>query len=132
MVALEQRVIAKERELQAAKATPAQPAAPTNVQPAPDPALIATASQAQALAAKLQGEKARAEAELADARLTVQRLRGDLQTLATQTEQSARALDQANERVHNLMASRWRKLGQRLGVAMVMPWERDASANGRH
>lgn len=132
MVALEQRVIAKERELQAAKATPAQPAAPTNVQPAPDPALIAKASQAQALAAKLQGEKARAEAELADARLTVQRLRGDLQTLATQTEQSARALDQANERVHNLMASRWRKLGQRLGVAMVMPWERDASANGRH
>ncbi len=123
---LEQRLVAKEKELQAAKGQP------TSASSAAPPDLVAKASQAQALATRLQGEKARAEAELADARLTIQRLRGDLQTLAARSEQSARALEQANERVHNLMASRWRKLGQRLGVAMVMPWERDTSVNGKH
>lgn len=123
---LEQRLVAKEKEIQAAKGQPASASVVAS------PELVAKASQAQALAARLQGEKARAEAELADARLTIQRLRGDLQTLAVQSEQSSRQLALANERVHNLIASRWRKLGQRLGVAMVMPWERDASANGKH
>jgi hypothetical protein len=47
--------------------------------------------------------------------------------LVRQREQD---LTVAETRLGDLLASRWRKLGQRLGVAMTLEWEEQA--NGRH
>lgn len=74
------------------------------------------------------------DAELADARTLLTAERRRVQTMQAQLEtQRGRiaALRQQNQvlgtRLGELLASRWRKLGQRLGLAMVMPWERDVA-----
>ncbi|MFN0133224.1 MAG: glycosyltransferase family 9 protein [Phycisphaerales bacterium] len=51
-----------------------------------------------------------------------------LASLSRQREDEAELL---RIRIHDLMASRWRKYGQRLGIVMTMPWEREAR-NGHH
>lgn len=74
------------------------------------------------------------DAELADARTLLTAERRRVQTMQAQLQmQRGRiaALSQQNQtlsvRLGELLASRWRKLGQRLGLAMVMPWERDGA-----
>lgn len=70
---------------------------------------------------------AKAKAEIARLGGVVTRLRGENATL--------------RQRIGDLLASRWRRLGQRMRIAMVLPWEREimepkpmapAAVNGTH
>jgi hypothetical protein len=49
--------------------------------------------------------------------------------LSQQREQDVRLL---NSRLNDLLASRWRKLGQRIGVTMVLPWEESLNGHRKH
>lgn len=51
-------------------------------------------------------------------------------TLATLSKQQEVEVKMLRGRLHDLLASRWRKLGRRIGIAKTLPWERQA-ANGR-
>jgi hypothetical protein len=71
------------------------------------------------------------DAELADAQalLNAERRRNEAMRAQVQAQRlRIAALTRQNQtlgvRLGELLASRWRKLGQRLGLAMVMPWER--------
>lgn len=87
-------------------------------------------------ASRAQAEKAKAVSELHDQRLLVAKLREDVSIATRLTRQREQELDQVRQRLAELMASRWRKVGQRLGVAMTMPWEREIQSapttNGKH
>lgn len=94
--------------------------------------LEADRSAARQLAGKVQGENN-------DLRLHVERLtheRVAMEKLAQQRLDYIRGLE---SKMADLLASRWRQIGQRLHVAMTLPWEEDerqrllgASGNGRH
>lgn len=71
-----------------------------------------------------------AEGRVRDLRVRLSRHESEqatLQKLATDRDAEIVVL---RGRLRDLMASRWRKLGQRLHLAMTLPWERD-SDNGR-
>ena len=76
--------------------------------------------------AKLTG----AEGRLADLRQQLNRSEGDKAALARLTNQQERRLALLRSRVHDLVISRWRRLGQRLHVAMELPWEKEYRRNG--
>ena len=73
--------------------------------------------------ADLSGRLTQAEGELGDVRLREQRLSGDRATLQRIAQEHEAQVLVLRGRVRDLMASRWRKLGQRLHLAMTMPWE---------
>jgi chromosome segregation ATPase len=85
---------------------------------------------------ELNGHLVRALAELnrresaeSDLRLKLERLESDRRTLGTLTQQQEAEVVVLRERVNDLLASRWRRYGQRLGLCMKLPWE---SQNGQH
>jgi ADP-heptose:LPS heptosyltransferase len=93
---------------------------------------VADAESASGLRLALErthAEKAKAVSELHDARLTVAKLREDVMVATRHGRQHEQDLALVRQRLHELMASRWRKVGQRLGVAMVMPWEREGTGS---
>ena len=55
----------------------------------------------------------------------IEKLERDLETLAQISREQEAEIRLLRERLKQLRASRWRKLGQRLGLAMTMEWERD-------
>lgn len=63
-----------------------------------------------------------------DLSLRVQKLESDRETLGALTTQQQSEVVVLRQRINDLMASRWRKYGQRLGLCMTLPWE---SENGR-
>ena len=50
--------------------------------------------------------------------------------MAALSAQQARDLGVVRRHLDELLASRWRRLGQRMGVAMTLPWE-EQMRNGR-
>ncbi|PHQ80641.1 MAG: hypothetical protein COB69_05650 [Phycisphaera sp.] len=52
------------------------------------------------------------------------RLERDLETLARICEEKDAHIALLQSRIEQLQASRWRKLGQRLRLAMTMDWEK--------
>ncbi len=74
--------------------------------------------------------QARVEAALKDLRLRIQRAQSDQVALNTLSRQQESEIVVLRERLRDLMASRWRKMGQRLHLAMTLPWEREAHENG--
>lgn len=64
-----------------------------------------------------------------DLRLRVRRLETDREALGALTHQQQTEVVVLRERLNDLLASRWRRYGQRLGLCMTLPWE---SENGKH
>ena len=56
----------------------------------------------------------------------IERLERDLETLALISREQEAEIRVLRSRIDDLRASRWRKLGQRFGLAMTMDWEREA------
>lgn len=52
------------------------------------------------------------------------RLTRDIETLRRICEDQEDEIRLLRHRIEQLRASRWRKLGQRLGLAMTLDWER--------
>lgn len=71
-----------------------------------------------------------AEGKLADLRKQTARTQEEKAALARLTAQHERQLALLRARVRDLVASRWRKLGQRLHLAMELPWEHEFKPNG--
>ncbi|MCH7961175.1 MAG: hypothetical protein IIC49_02450 [Planctomycetes bacterium] len=65
-----------------------------------------------------------------DLRATISRLESDRKAMAALSAQQARDLGVVRRHLDELLASRWRRLGQRMGVAMTLPWE-EQMRNGR-
>jgi chromosome segregation ATPase len=74
--------------------------------------------------AQARAEAAGAASGLNDLKLRLARFEADQATLANLTREQETEIVVLRDRVRDLMASRWRKIGQRLGVAMTLPWER--------
>ncbi len=86
--------------------------------------------------AELHGHLMRALSELnrresgeSDLKLKLERLESDRRTLGSLTSQQEAEVVVLRERVNELLASRWRRYGQRLGLCMKLPWEGE---NGKH
>jgi ADP-heptose:LPS heptosyltransferase/predicted nucleic acid-binding Zn-ribbon protein len=72
-----------------------------------------------------------AESQASDLRLRVTRLEADQTAVSALARQHEAEVEVLRLRLSELLASRWRKLGQKMGVAMKLPWERDSGANGQ-
>ncbi len=72
-----------------------------------------------------------AEGRIADLRQQLARVQTEKTALADLTGQQEEELGTLRTRVRDLCASRWRRLGHRLHLAMEMPWEHEYRANGR-
>ncbi|MEO0630150.1 MAG: hypothetical protein AAFY46_05420 [Planctomycetota bacterium] len=55
---------------------------------------------------------------------TIRRLERDLETVSRISREQQAEIQLLRRRLDQLRASRWRKLGQRLGLAMTLPWEK--------
>lgn len=71
-----------------------------------------------------------AEGKLTDLRKQAAKTQEERAALARLTQQHERQLGLLRARVRDLVASRWRKLGQRLHLAMELPWEHEFRSNG--
>jgi chromosome segregation ATPase len=65
-----------------------------------------------------------------DLHLKLQRAASDRDAAMALARQRELDMGEAQSRLNDLLASRWRKIGQRLGVAMTLPWEQ--TSNGRN
>ena len=54
----------------------------------------------------------------------IRKLERDLQTISRVCREQQAEIRVLRLRIRQLRASRWRSLGQRLGLAMTMPWEK--------
>ena len=54
----------------------------------------------------------------------IRQLERDLETLGRLSREQNAEIRMLRFRIEQLRASRWRRLGQRLGLAMTMDWER--------
>lgn len=54
----------------------------------------------------------------------IRKLERDLQTISRVCREQQAEIRVLRLRIRQLRASRWRRLGQRLGLAMTMPWEK--------
>jgi ADP-heptose:LPS heptosyltransferase len=72
-----------------------------------------------------------AQGEAADLRLRLERALTDQQALLSLTRQQEQQIATLHQRLHDLVASRWRRYGQRLRLCMTMPWEAQYQ-NGQH
>jgi ADP-heptose:LPS heptosyltransferase len=79
----------------------------------------------------LRNELLQARGEAADAQLRVARADTDQAALGVLTRQQEDEIRLLRIRLRQMVASRWRKYGQRLHLCMTMPWEREMS-NGHH
>jgi ADP-heptose:LPS heptosyltransferase len=86
---------------------------------------------AQERSRQVNVEFLRAEAEAADLRVQMERAAADQQSLMTLVRQHERHIAVLQQRVRDLIASRWRRYGQRLKLCMTMPWE-EQYQNGKH
>jgi hypothetical protein len=141
---LQQRLAAEENTFRAREAALQHRIAELEAR-APDPHVLQRVMEAETRAGELatrlaeaQEELARASADLlrfkaesSDGRLRLQRLEADQNVLNTLTRQQGNEVVILRERLGELMASRWRRYGQRLGLCMTMPWEREM-VNGKH
>jgi DNA repair exonuclease SbcCD ATPase subunit len=93
--------------------------------------LHARLHQLQADLARAQAELLEARAEASDSKLKLSRLETERGTLATLTRQQEGEVVVLRGRLHELLASRWRRYGQKLHLCMTMPWEREMG-NGKH
>jgi hypothetical protein len=96
-------------------------------------ALDATRSKEGQVASNLETARARVsrmQNELDDTLRRFERTQSEQKTLSALSRQQAKELIVVRKRLDELLASRWRKLGQRIGVAMVLPWEQER-ANGQ-
>lgn len=59
-----------------------------------------------------------------DDRRRVHRLERDLETVSRICREQQAEIRLLRVRLDQLRASRWRRLGQRLGLAMTLPWEK--------
>lgn len=57
----------------------------------------------------------------------IRRQQRDLETLRLVVEEQQAEIEELSARLGNLRASRWRKLGRRLGLVKTLDWERDES-----
>jgi ADP-heptose:LPS heptosyltransferase len=73
-------------------------------------------------------ELSRRDSQESDLALRLERLEADRQTLGTLTSQQEAEVVVLRQRIHDLLASRWRRYGQKLGLCMKLPWE---SENGK-
>lgn len=80
--------------------------------------------------AKALSELSRWQADVSDLRVRIERSEKDRTVLGSRAKAQEAELAVLRTRLNELMASRWRRLGQRLGVAMTLPWEREA-VNGK-
>ncbi len=78
----------------------------------------------------LVGELSRVQGLAGDLRLRLERLEGDRGVVTKLTRQQEAEIVVLRGRLNDLLASRWRKLGQRIGVAMTLPWEKDGTGRG--
>jgi hypothetical protein len=93
--------------------------------------LTARINQMQAELARTQAELLQARAEASDLKLKAVRAESDCGTLATLTRQQENEVVVLRGRVQDLLASRWRRYGQKLHLCMTLPWEKD-TPNGQH
>lgn len=70
----------------------------------------------------------RRESSDSDLKLKLERLESDRRTLSALTTQQESEVVVLRERVNDLLSSRWRRYGQRLGLCMRLPWETDNGA----
>jgi hypothetical protein len=64
-------------------------------------------------------------------KLRLSRATTDQTTLSTLSRQNEAEVVVLRTRLNELLASRWRRYGQKLHLCMTMPWEREMS-NGQH
>ncbi len=93
--------------------------------------LLARLAQAQEELARTGAELLQARAQASDVNLRLTRTMADQGTLSTLARQNEGEVVVLRRRLNELMASRWRRYGQRLGLCMTMPWEHEVS-NGKH
>ncbi|MEM1071485.1 MAG: hypothetical protein AAGB48_09505 [Planctomycetota bacterium] len=61
-----------------------------------------------------------------DTQEKIRRLERDLETVSSLSRSQSAEIRVLRTRIAQLRASRWRKLGQKLGLAMTLDWERTA------
>jgi chromosome segregation ATPase len=93
--------------------------------------LLARLARTQSELAKVSNELLQAKADAADADLRLGKVRADQQTLMTLSRQHEGEVAVLRRRLSELMASRWRRYGQRLHLCMTLPWEHEMT-NGKH
>jgi heptosyltransferase-2 len=93
--------------------------------------LLARLARAQEELASVSGELIQARAEASDSKLRLSKSQSDQGTLLTLSRQNEGEVVVLRRRLGELMASRWRRYGQRLGLCMTMPWEQEMT-NGKH
>jgi hypothetical protein len=103
--------------------------APTDVSGPAD--LYTRVHQLQADLAKAHAEALQAKAEASDLKLKLTRAEAERGTLANLSRQHEGEVVVLRHRLHDLLASRWRRYGQKLHLCMTLPWEREFG-NGRH
>lgn len=94
--------------------------------------LLGRLARAQEELGTVNAELMRARAEASDLKLRMERAQTDQGALSKLTKQQQGEVVVLRTRLRQLMESRWRKYGQRLGLCMTMPWERPPSSNGKH
>lgn len=94
--------------------------------------LIEKLAQVQAELARTQAELLQAKSEAADAQIRITRYDKDQNALANLSRQQESEVVVLRGRLNDLMASRWRRYGQRLHLCMTMPWEREYSNGHAH
>ena len=65
-----------------------------------------------------------------DLKVRLKQAESDRSAIALLSEQQVQQLAIVQTHVNDLLASRWRKIGQRMGVAMTLPWE-EQGRNGQ-
>lgn len=93
-------------------------------------AALDSAAAALARADEMKDTLAESEARLEDARREHARTESENHTLAALSRQQAKELVLVRQRIADLLSSRWRRLGQKIGVTMVMPWEQEMGRRG--
>jgi ADP-heptose:LPS heptosyltransferase len=78
---------------------------------------------AQGRSRQVNQEYLKAQAEAADLRVQFERASADQQATMALVRQHEHHIAVLQQRVRDLMASRWRRYGQRLKLCMTMPWE---------
>lgn len=77
-----------------------------------------------------RGQLTTVQGRLADLRQQAARQQTERAALVRLTAQQEQRIAELRRRVRDLVASRWRRLGQRLRLAMELPWEREFRGNG--
>jgi heptosyltransferase-2 len=71
-------------------------------------------------------------AETHDLRVNLQRAASDRDAAVKLSRQREQDVAVLQSRLNDLLASRWRKLGQRIGVAITLPWEENLNGHRKH